>query len=313
MHWAFFALSGYFLLAVSQLLDKFLLSGKRIPDPAVYAFYVALFSLFSFVFAPFGLGAVEGGTALLIVLSSFLFLYGLLAFYYAVRDYEISRIAPLHGLITALTVFAGALALPELFGEVPFDALTVFALVLMIAGGFLVAYDLPLRKTDHFPVSVVLSGVGVGASSLLLKSVYLETGFVSGLVWSRLAIFAAGLSLLLIPLYRRQIFRRHKKMAGEKKRTAVTGGLFIVNKSLAGGATMLLLYALSLGPASFVNALNGTMYVFLLLLAIPVAHSFPHVFEEKMSLSDWLQKIVAIVLIMLGFALMAFSGFTLRT
>ncbi len=308
--WIGAALLGYFCLAFSQILDKFLLTEKHIPKPATYAFYVSLFSAFSFVFSVFGLKILPAPQMILFFTAGLLFTYSLLCFYYAVRDYDIARVAPLQGLFTTLTVTAFAFLLPEFFGEPTFHWQLVWALLLFIVGGLFISYDLPLKKNDHLPVSVILSGFLMGVYLLLLKVGYAQADFVNGLVWSRAGAFLGAFSLLLFPVFRHQIFAHQKKKAPEqgKKKNLATLSLFIVNKTTAGVATLLIIYAVSIGSTAFVQALNGMQYVFLLLLVIPFSKKFPKVFHENLSWSDWLQKIGALILIAFGFYFLSVSG-----
>ncbi|MEI9966699.1 MAG: hypothetical protein WDN67_03645 [Candidatus Moraniibacteriota bacterium] len=286
MHWILPAIFGYFCLGFSQLLDKYLLAGKRIPEPAVYAFYVALFSLFSLFFSPFGFGAAPLRLIFLFLFAGVLFVYGLLAFYYAVRDYELSRIAPLQGLIISVTVIIIGLSFPQLFGEFTATLPVFLSLALFVIGGILVSYDLPFKKGDHLPVSVFLSGVAIGLYVLILKYAYTETTFVNGLIWSRLGIFAGGLSLLLYLPFRKQItagwHRKKRWHIVRKKRSSLTAALFVTNKIIAGSGTFLLLYAIDQGSAAFVQALNGIQYVFVMVLALAFALKFPKIYAEKL-------------------------------
>jgi bacterial/archaeal transporter family protein len=308
MTWISFAILGYFCNAVSQLLDKVILTEKHIPKPAVYAFYVSLFSLFSLFFAPFGFSFIPSFFLVLFLSSGALFILGLLAFYYAVKAGNVARIAPLVGLVTSLTVLAGGGLFPELFGEVRFTSQVFVALGFLVIGGVLISYDLPFRKSDRLPVTAIVSGFLLGLSLLLLKYGYTEIDFINGLVWSRLGMVLAGLSLLLIPVYRHQILVHHEPNKVKSKQNIFTLFLFVINKTCAGIASFLILYATNLGSVSFVQALNGTQYVFLLLLAIPLAVRFPQVFGEHLSVWDWVQKGLALVLIGIGFLFMGLSG-----
>lgn len=314
MVWIGATLLGYFFLAFSQILDKFLLTKERIPEPAVYAFYVSLFSAFSFVFSGFGLKILPFSQMLLFGLSGVIFTYSLLTFYYAVRQYDIARIAPLHGLFVTGTVVLCAFLLPEIFGEPHLSWELFLSLFLFVGGGFLISYDLPLRKSDHLPWVVVLSGFLLGAHLLLLKIGYQHTDFVNGLVWSRAGSFAGAFSLLLFPVLRHQIFKHQKKTAphrGKKKNLGVLG-LFVFNKTMAGTASLLLVFAISAGSTSFVQALNGMQFVFLLLLVIPFAQLYPKIFPEHLSVSDWLQKLLALILIGFGFYFLSISGMVIQ-
>lgn len=309
MTWIFVALGGYFFNAVSALLDKLLLK-KRIPQPATYAFYVSLFSLFTLVFIPFGFGFPGLWNTLALFASGILFTYGLFALYSAVKDNEISRISPLVGTVVSVIALLSASLLPGVIAEAEMGSARLFALVLLIAGGLLIAFDLPLRKGERLPLMVLVAGTCLAISVLLLKVAYRETDFVSGLVWSRIGMFLGGLSLLVIPRFRSQILVRSH--ARKRRFLWSTAFIFLANKSCAGISAFLISYATFLGPVSFVQALSGTQYVFLFLLAVPLTLRFPEIFGEKLFFWDWFQKIMAILLIALGLWLAASGGTSLN-
>lgn len=314
MIWIGAACLGYLFLALSQILDKFLLTEERIPKPATYAFYVSLFSAFSFVFSVFGLKILPAPQMILFFVAGILFTYSLLTFYYAVRDYDVARVAPLQGLFTTLTVVLFVFLLPEFFGEPVFHIELIWALALFVVGGLLISYDLPFTKADHLPLSVIFSGFLMGVYLLFLKVGYTEADFVNGLVWSRAGAFLGAFSLLLFPVFRRQIFTHQKKTASSqgKKKNLATLGLFIFNKTTAGVASFLIIFAVSVGSTSFVQALNGMQYVFLFLLVIPFQKFFPSIFSERLSWSDWFQKIFALLLIAFGFYFLSVSGIIIK-
>lgn len=304
MSWIFISVLGYFFNAVSALLDKTLLSSKRIQAPSVYAFFVSLFSLFSLILVPFGFRFFGWGVTALFLVSGVLFVYGLVALYGAIQSHEISRVSPLVGTVTSLVAFGVVF-----IGGSGVTAGQVCALLLLIVGGLLVSFDLPFRQGEHLSWLVVPAGVLTALSLLLLKVGYGEANFVSGLVWSRIGMFLGGLSLLVLPIFRREILSECHSFSNASSRTiAGTGSLFVINKLLAGIASFLIVYAIKLGPVSFVQAFSGLQYIFVLVLAIPLAHRFPRIFNERLSFSDWFQKIVAILLIVSGLALLATNG-----
>lgn len=314
MIWIGAALLGYFLLAISQILDKFLLTKERIPEPATYAFYVSLFSAFGFVFSIFGLNILSLYEMIIFFTAGILFTYSLLTFYYAVRDHDVARVSPLRELFITGTVVSFAFLLPEFFGEPTVTKAFILAVLFFIIGGALISYDLPLRASDHLPVSVILSGFLMGIHLLLLRIGYAEAGFVDGLVWSRAGAFLGAFTLLLFPVFRRQIFKHQKVKTpdqGKKKNLSVMA-LFVTNKSIAGTASFLLVYAISIGSATLVQALNGMLFVFLLLLVVPISKLYPQVFTEKLSFSDWFQKVIALILIAAGFYFLAISGLNIK-
>lgn len=312
MSWILVALIGYFFNAVAAVLDKYLLSGP-IKTPAAYAFFVSLFSLFTVFFIPFGFQMTEASVTFIFFLSGGLFLYGLVAMYTAVQEQAISRVAPLVGTTVSLVAFGVALLVPGTLAEATFSFLHIVALLLLIGGGLLISFDLPLRKREHISPYVFIAGMLMGASLLLLKYGYEhgQTGFISGLVLSRGGMFLAGLTLLLVPKFRHQIFGGARETTVPSRKNVHTGVFFVVNKVCAGLATFLIVYATSIGPVSFVQALSGMQYVFLLLLALPLSLYLPRVFGERLSFWDWFQKVCAIILIGLGLWLLATSGISL--
>jgi drug/metabolite transporter (DMT)-like permease len=312
MLWIFAALGGYFSLGLSQILDKFLLAENRIPQPAVYAFYVALFSAFGLVFSIFGVSVLPPLYLSIFIAAGIIFAYSFLAFYYAVRDYDVARVAPLQGLATTLTVIGFAFLLPEFFGEPTLSWQLIVALGLLVFGGFFIAADLPFTQRDHIPVSVFLSGFLLGVYFLLLKVGYQQTGFVTGVIWSRVGAFLGAFTFLLFPVFRKQILARKKPSPQKNKHNIKLMALFVFNKTTAGVGSFLIIYAISLGSTSLVQSFNGMQYVFILLLMIPFARAFPQSFPHHFTRQDWLQKIIALICIALGFYFLSQAGLILK-
>lgn len=307
MLWITFALLGYLFQAFSTLLDKFLLA-DRIREPAVYAFFVSLFSFFIIILVPFGMVALPLPNIALFLLSGSAFLFGLVAFYTAVKTSEISRVAPLVGITTAALTAGVSLMSQSHWQSVTPGA--IGALFFLLLGAFLVAFDLPLRPNRAFQSATVIAGAFMALSLLSLKAGYHEGNYVTGLVWSRLGIFLAGLSLLMWPRTRSKILAACSAPARLSKRRVTTGAWFLVNKASGSLSSLVLIYAAYLGPVTFVQGLNGAQYVFLLIFTLPLAHRFPQLFAERLTFGDWFQKMVAIVLIALGswWAVMAAPG-----
>ena len=309
MTWTLVALLGYFFAALSSVFDKYLLS-DRIPVPAVFAFLVSLFSLVPMVLIPFGFQYDGWHTTWTLLLSGVLFVYGLVALYTAVKEHEISRVAPLVGTVISLVAFL-AVFLPFMPGEPTVEIWYIVALVLLIAGGLLISFDLPLHKGEHISKYVALAGVLMGVSMLLLKEGYVGSHFVSGIIWSRLGMFLAGLSLLFVPTFREAIIAQFRGFKHRSERALGTTLLFLLNKTSAGVATFLIAYAIKIGSLSFVQALSGMQYVFLLAMTFPLALRYPEVFGEKLHFWDWFQKVTAVIIIGVGLWLATKSGVAL--
>ena len=311
MTWIIVSIISYFFGAVAALLDKVLLSG-RIGHPSVYAFFVALFSLFALLFVPFGFQWYGYVPTLVFLVSGALFLYGLLAFYAAVQKNEISRVAPLVGTIMALTAL---LAYFSPFGGDLTRIVTItwvqfLAFALLVGGGILIAIDFPFKRSESVSPLVIVAGICMSISLLLLKYGYYwyDVNFESGFVWSRIGMFLGGVSLFVVPLFRKQILSGLRDHGIANKKNTKTGMLFLANKVSGGTAAFLMNYATFLGPVTFIQALSGIQFVFLLLLAWVTSTQYPHIFEERFGVVQWVQKGVAISLIFLGMWLSVMSG-----
>lgn len=303
--WFTIAVSGYFLMAMVFMFDKYLLH-SRISKPAVYAFYVAMFSLFSLFFIPFGVSFPGADIMLRAFISGMFFIYSLVALYKAVQKNEISRVAPLVGTIIPLVSVAYAFFfLGERLGMLEF-----FAILILAIGGFLVSFDLPIRNLKlfyGFKYSVI-AGISQAVSFGLLKNVFNEVGFINGFVWNRMGFFLAGMSLLLFPVFRRQIRKSFNQKNSSPGRVVSTGIFFTMNKIMAGVGSFLIVLAISKGSVSAVNATGGVQFVFVLCLVSIFSIWHQHIYQEKLKFSDWMQKFLAIAFIAIGLWMLSISS-----
>ena len=102
---------------------------------------------------------------------------------------------------------------------------------------------------------------------------------------------------------RKEIFS--KQIISDKKTQAV----FLGAQLCGGAANFLQSFAISLTPFAFlatVNSLRGIQYVFLFLITLFLTVFFPKILKEEISKGILIQKIIAIVLIVAGLALLVF-------
>ena len=131
--WMTIAISGYFLMAMVSVFDKYLLHSR-------------MFSLFALGFVPFGFEFPGIKLVLLDIISGFFFIYGLLALYRAVQENEISRVSPLVG--TIIPVISSVYAF--FFMKEELGLVGVLAIIVLVSGGFLVSFDLPIQNLKLF-------------------------------------------------------------------------------------------------------------------------------------------------------------------
>lgn len=321
MLWLFSAIGGYGATALSGIADKFLVSG-RIEKPAVYVLILTLFSLTSFALAPFGLHLLPPAGMAIFLVSGVLFAWSLLFLFTAFRTGEVSRILPLVGIFSAIITLFPSIVRIVVSGEIPVFGLLSFALLLVGVVLLSLSGSGGCWYSQCEVRLAFLSGLFLAGFYLLIKvGEGSGANFVSGLIWSRLGVFLGGLSLCIIPVYRRdmvaflsqEIFVRRdaslssvdarlKSADAQRRRTGSvpTWLLFISGKTLGGIGAILIIFATYRGPVSLVQALVGVQFVFVFLLALILSKRFPDIFSERISRAEWIRKIGAFILISLG-------------
>ncbi|MDZ4221326.1 MAG: DMT family transporter [Patescibacteria group bacterium] len=297
MSWLIAVLAGHFLNAFAFLMDKFLLSSKRIPSPFVYAFFIGALGILALVLIPFGVVVPSAPEMVRALIAGATFILALVFFFAGLKENEASRVVPLTGgFVPAFTFVLAYFFLAERLGQTE-----ILAFGALVAGGVLITLERKGKGSAKGYVYAVVAAFIFAVSFVITKQVFDEQGFVSGFVWSRIGGFAMALSFLLIPSARYGIFHQPKQKGGAK--TAV---LFFAGQAAGALGFTLVNYAISLGSVSLVNAMQGTQYAFLLIMAALLSKKFPKVLSEHLSGRVLVQKIIAIILISIGIGLIAY-------
>lgn len=300
MPWLTVAILAYFILAVVFLVDKYLLTSS-IPDPKVYAFYVGVLGLLALLLIPVvGFYVPAPSQIVLSLLAGAVFVYGLFWFYKALQAFEPSRVVPAIGGLTPLFSF-GLIYLFTLGQEkLTFQSFSAF--LLLILGSILINLKKDkMVNLKSFEFSA-MAAFFLALSFVLVKYVYLAQPFWNGFLWRSLGGFLMAVCFfVLFPEIKREVTKKRERFS---KKTTI---IFLTNQSVGAGASILQNWAIFLAPLVFVpviNALNGTQYVFLFLLAIFLSVKFPRILKEEISREIIGQKIISILLIGVGLALL---------
>lgn len=305
MSWIFIAVSAYFLGAFAVLMDKFLLGSKRISSPAVYTFYVGVAGLGAFILMPFGLHVPSFGNFMFSLLAGAFYIAGIFALNVAISKAEASRVTPVVFSVVPIATYLISFAI----GIEKLNAIQFFGVILLITGGLLISFDLPIKmkKKKFFKgfSSSCLAGFLLAIAYIMLKSVYSHQDFLSGFMWTRVGGFLVVLLLFIVPTWRREILKSFSHAKNPSKKNVGTGGFFVLNKVLGGTSSFLLNKSLQLGSVTLINSMVSLQYVFVLMLVAIAAKRKPEVFEEKLLFWDWVQKICAILIIAIGMFLIS--------
>jgi len=306
MNWLAITTIAYFLLSLEIILDKFLLSSKRVSHPAIYTFYSGTFGLFAFVFFPFGFHMISFGEMLPRFLAGIIFIYGMLALFFAINKSEASRVTPVVGAVVPITLFF----LAWFFLQEHLRPREILGLILLIIGGLSISYDFSPERTHKLFRGFywsILAGVLLALSAVLIKGFYRFDNFYNVFIWTRAGAFLGVLSFFLVPGWRRILFASLKKARKPEKEHKTSGLMFTLAKATGGTGNFLKEKATSLPLASvtIINAMVAMEYVFIFLLGIAFSLWLPNVFEEKKDWKSVVQKLSAIVVITTGIVLVS--------
>ncbi len=313
MNWIGIAILAYFLLALEIVLDKFLLSSKRVSHPAIYAFYSGTMGMFAVVFAPFGFHWISYEKMFFSFIAGMIFIYGMLSLFWAVKRGEASRVLPIVGAVVPITSFFLAIVF---LGE-DLGLRGTLGIGALIFGGILISFNLAKNRTriffEGFRASI-LAGFLLAVSTIIIKALYNEDNFLNVFIWTRAGAFLGVLSFFLIPIWRKPILNSLLKFKKSEKEEKKSGASFVLAKTLGGSGSFLKENAVSMSLASVtvVNALVSVEYVFIFGLSIIFSAWMPKIMREEKDFKSIAQKIIAIAIITLGLILVS-SPYGVRT
>ena len=300
MSWVLITIFAYFLFAITAIIDKYLISGP-IPNPKVYVFYMGVLSIFVLLLVPFGFSIPEPLILLLALLAGAIRIFGSFGFFSALALFETSRVVPAIGGV--LPIFTFLLTYFFSGGKEVFNPLEILAFISLVAGTVLISLEKRKSITLKSLQISVLTAFLISLSFLLSKFVYLNQPFWSGFIWIMMGSFLMSFYFFFSKEVKKELFQT--KISFKPK----TAKIFLTNQVMGASAFILQNWAIALVPLgflAFVNALEGTKYVFLLIFTILLSLKLPQILKEEISRKILFQKIIAILLIGLGLSLIAF-------
>jgi drug/metabolite transporter (DMT)-like permease len=310
--WLLATIGSYFINGGVYVADKFLLS-KKIHSSITYAFYVGIWSVFNLVlliFDPY----VPSAKWLLIELSAGgLFLFTMVFWYKALHQSEATRVVPIVGALVPL--FSLVLSF-FLLGE-KLDKRHLLAFIILIAGGVLISIKntklhypgkalarieeimgkihARYRPTQDLVFNSMVSAFFFSLYYVFMKYIYSFEPFLGSFVWSRLGTFVGVMIIFLVPSWR-DLIRKHQK--GMRREANM---IFFMGVRVAAALAFIILnWAISLGNVAMVNALQGTQFLFLILLVLLLSNRYPWILKEELGKGVLVQKMIGIVFVSIG-------------
>jgi uncharacterized membrane protein len=285
----FFTIFQYLVQACVDLMDKFLITARKI-EPVSYTFYTVVTGLVLLVVWPWTFARLPVGFIFLDLLSGAMFSLAMYVFFVCVSRGEISRVVPfIFGLVPVFDILIAYFT-----GRNPLTINEFAAMFLLIPGALLVSHQNGKFWAGH---------VGLKTLSAFLFSAYYalwQYGSQSGpilnsLIYNRIGAAAVLLVLLFSPAYRKKVFATRKV-----EHKGSTSFIFLFKQVLGGANFIFLSFLYSLGTISIINALQGFRYVFLLLFSWVLTTKRGHLIKEDADKKIILQKTFGVALIFAG-------------
>jgi len=305
MSWIIVAVSAYLLLAVANLLDKFLVDNV-LKSSKAYAFVACLMGLVIFLAAPWFLEWPGWPLFIFDLIAGVIFAVALWLLYEALRRGEASRIlvfiggtTPIFSLLFSILFFKEHFALNQWAG-----------IVCLLIGVFIIAF-LPVTRSflarvmRKFNISqeyrtgglivALFSALAYSLYFIVTKYGYTMQPFASAFIWNRLGAALFVLLFLLKKENRKAITAVFSHSNPNKSKWLV-----VVNQIIGASGFILQNYAVFLGSVVLVNALQGVQYAFLLVISAGLALMAPKLLKETFSWRIIIQKSAAVIFVALG-------------
>lgn len=288
---------AYVFTGGATAIDKILLK-KSIPNPLIYVFYINLLGLLALLLIPFGAYIPSTPVIVLASLSGIVFSLALYFMFAALKIAAASVVGPTTGAFTPL--FAALIG--WVFLNQTLEKSQYLAILILIVGTLILTFNQWFKKLklDHSLILMVLAGFLFGLSAILLHQAYLQTSFVTGLVFNRVGAGVFALVLLAAPSVRRQIFPK-----APTKQSLVTLALLLFGQALGGLSGILLAYGITLASPALVNSVFGVQYVVILAIALLLYQKNPQIMDESLNKGVILQKVLGILVLSFGLYLLA--------
>jgi len=310
MSWIFIATISYLLLAIVSMTDKFMVDNV-VKSSRLYTFLVCSLGSLVVVLAPWFLNWPGTKIFFLNVLTGIIFAIAQYFLYESLRSGSVSKSVILVG--GAIPIFTFLLSLVFL-GEF-YSAVQIVGGIFLLMGIFLIAF-IPEKKhfwekilskfsTNNNVVNnfkfIFLAAFFYAIFFVLSKYIYGLQDFWSAFIWVRLGSLFFVLLLLVVPIWRKDIFKLFSKNKKRNKgQSFKTNLLFLFNQGLGAIGFVLQNYAVFLGSVAIVNALQGVQYGLLIILGFLFNPILPKNMRENFSFRILTQKILAIIVISLG-------------
>ncbi len=299
MTWFLIALVGPILWAVVNHIDKYLLSdnseGSNIGALMIFSsLQCGILILPILYLINHDVFSVSLQNIIFLMIIGVLSIFAILPYMYALDEEEASIVIPLFQLIPIWGYFFSFFLLGETLNWVQ----TVGCL-LIIFGSIVITIEEDLDEKIKFKKRIIwlmlISTVLFAIYETLFKFVAVDYGFVISSFWEYVGVLIMGIIFYIFIKNYRESFLSMLKLKGVK-----IASLNTVGESLNIIGSLATNFALIIAPVALVLTVSGIQPLFVFLIGIFLTAFFPKIYTEKLSKKHIVQKIISILVIIVG-------------
>jgi drug/metabolite transporter (DMT)-like permease len=296
MNWFIIAILAPLFWAVSNFIDKFLISKYFKSDTGTLVMYSSLIGLpiaiLIAIFKPEVL-YLNLITAILVIFNSFLFLLYLFPYFKALSKADASIVVPLFQMIPVFSYFMAFFLLGE-----SLSLIQIIGSLIIILGSIGISLKIDGKRTrlkKDVLFLILLASFLVALNSLFFKFFAIDVSFWVVSFWQYLGFFIFGLILFVFV----KSYRKNFLSSFERNSVSIIR-LNIVNEVFNISALIILSFATLLAPLTLVWVINGFQPIFAFSIGIVLSLIYPHLIKENLDKKVIIQKIFFILMILAG-------------
>jgi drug/metabolite transporter (DMT)-like permease len=302
MQWFFIALLAPVFWSINTHFDKFILSkyskGRGVGSVFLFStFFSVIFSAVIFIFKHDEIILNSSfHNFLLFLIPGFLSALGFYFYLQSLRKEESSIVVALFQTSPVFAYFLGYIFLGEIL-----TLNQIFAALVVLIGAGILSFDIEEIESKiiikwKMVGFILLAALSFAFNDVLFKKFTIYQGsFVTSLFWQHIGIFIIGLSFFLFSKYLREDF--FSLIKDSRAKIFVLNGFSEFFYALGGLLSNL---ATLFAPVTLVLVVNSYQAVFTFIIGISLTIFLPHIITEKISKRHLIQRILAIVIILLG-------------
>lgn len=303
--WIVYAIGGHIMNAVAFIIDKSLLR-TTFKQSATYAVLISLLSSIVLVATPWVTHWPANEITPFVAAFGVFQVFALWAFFEALKRGEASRVVPIVGVLVALFTFLGiSLTIGETFGA---EQYLGFSLLVLSTG--ILAWGGEGEKGKIRPEVLLLAVIAAAffaISSVEGKFAFEKSEFLGVFVASRFYMVLGGAALFLGHKQARKeiLTLMHPVKRKEEEVSEQAIAMTVIAQSSGAVGFILVNYAISLGSASLVNAMQAVQYGLIVLVAWFGGKTLRGLLNERKTPLIVIMKSFAILLVAAGLYLIS--------